>query len=198
ELGRAYLTSLRLPALAMPHLRALVDEAGESATIAVLDGTDIVYVAHVPAPRIMAIKIEVGTRDPAFATALGRVLLADLDPESLDDYLATTELRAIQPRTVVEPVALRRALDKTRRQGYALVDQELEAGLRAVSVPIREAEGQVVAALNFAVHAGDWPTPAIRRELLPLLNGAAAAIEPELAEPPPAHSGPAVIEQAEP
>jgi IclR family pca regulon transcriptional regulator len=189
ELGRAYLTSLRLPALAQAELRALVDAAGESTTIAVLDGADIVYVAHVPARRIMAIKIEVGTRDPAFATALGRVLLAGLDPEALEDYLATAELPAIQPRTLVDVAALRAALDKVRRQGYALVDQELEAGLRAVAVPIRDAEGRVTASLNFAVHAGAWTTSAIRRELLPRLLEAAAAIESE-ATVPTTHDAP--------
>src|SRR3954452_11357832 len=147
ELGRSYLTSLRLPAIAPPHLRALVESAGESATIAVLDDADIVYVAHVPAPRIMAIKIDIGTRDPAFATSLGRVLLAGLEPEELDDYFARTELRVIQPRTVVEADELRRALEKVRKQGYALVDQELEAGLRAVAVPIRDAQDRVTAAL---------------------------------------------------
>jgi len=185
ELGRSYLTSLRLPAIAQPHLLALVESVGESATIAVLDDADIVYVAHLPAPRIMAIKIDIGTRDPAFATALGRVLLANLELDELEHYLAAAELPAIQPRTVSDVEELRRALDKVRRHGFALVDQELEPGLRAIAVPIHDAAGRVLAALNFAVHAGAWPTSAMRKQLLPRLLEAAAAIERELAAPPP-------------
>jgi IclR family transcriptional regulator, pca regulon regulatory protein len=181
ELGRAYLSSLRLPDLARPHLQALVDDVRESATIAVLDDTDIVYVAHVPARRIMSISITVGTRDPAFATSLGRVLLAAQREETLDAYLDAVRLPAMTPRTVADPEALRAELTKIRRQGYALVDQELEDGLRAVAAPIRDGEETVVAALNLAVHASRWTIDAIRRELLPRLLEAAAAVEAELA-----------------
>jgi IclR family pca regulon transcriptional regulator len=185
ELGRAYLSSLRLPALALPHLRALVDQVQESATIAVLDGADIVYVAHVPAPRIMSISINVGTRDPAFATSLGRVLLAARTPEELDGYLVSAQLLSIVPRTVVEPAALRKELARVQQQGFALVDQELEVGLRAIAVPIRDPSGRVVAALNLAVQTGRWTLEAIRRDLLPALREAAARIENQLAAAPP-------------
>jgi IclR family pca regulon transcriptional regulator len=184
ELGRAYLSSLRLPAIAEPHLQALVDEVGESATIAVLDEHDIVYVAHVPARRIMSITIDVGTRDPAFATSLGRVLLAARDDAWLDGYLGAATLPSITDRTVSRPTSLRSELARARRQGYALVDQELEEGLRAIAVPIRDADGQVVAALNLAVHAGRWPVETIRAELLPRLRETAAASEQSLAETP--------------
>ena len=185
ELGRAYLSSLRLPTLAQPHLEALVDDVGESATIAVLDEADIVYVAHVPARRIMSIKIGVGTRDPAFATSLGRVLLAAHDAEWLDGYLGAAPLSPLTDHTVSGARPLRAELAKVRRQGYALVDQELEDGLRAVAVPIHDAEG-VVAALNLAVHAERWTIEAIRAELLPRLREAASAIEATLAAAEPA------------
>jgi IclR family transcriptional regulator, pca regulon regulatory protein len=181
ELGRAYLSSLSLPELARPHLQALVDDVRESATIAVLDDTDIVYVAHVPARRIMSISITVGTRDPAFATSLGRVLLAAQGDEALDAYLDAVPLPAMTPRTVADAGALRAELTKIRRQGYALVDQELEDGLRAVAAPIRDGDGSVVAALNLAVHASRWTVDAIRRGLLPRLLEAAAAVEAALA-----------------
>ena len=186
ELGRAYLSSLRLPTLARPHLEALVDDVGESATIAVLDDTDIVYVAHVRARRIMSITIGVGTRDPAFATSLGRVLLAARDDAWLDRYLGSAPLSPITDRTVSGVRPLRTELEKVRRRGYALVDQELEQGLRAVAVPIRDAEGTVVAAVNVAVHAGRWTVDAIRTDLLPRLREAAAAIEATLAAAEPA------------
>ena len=186
ELGRAYLSSLRLPTLAHPHLEALVDDVGESATIAVLDATDIVYVAHVPARRIMSITIGVGTRDPAFATSLGRVLLAAQDDAWLDGYLGSAPLSPITDHTVSGARPLRAELARVRRQGYALVDQELEDGLRAVAVPIHDAHGAVVAAVNLAVHAGRWTVEAIRADLLPRLREAANAIEAALAtaEPP--------------
>jgi IclR family pca regulon transcriptional regulator len=190
ELGRAYLSSLRLPTLAQPHLEALVAGVGESATIAVLDETDIVYVAHVPARRIMSITITVGTRDPAFATSLGRVLLAAQDDASLDTYLGSTPLSPITDRTVSSASPLRSELAKVRRQGYALVDQELEHGLRAVAVPIHAADGTVVAALNLAVHAGRWTIEAIRAELLPRLRETAMAIEATLGAAEPVRLAP--------
>ena len=107
ELGRAYLSSLRIPQIALPHLRDVTDELRESSSLAVLDGTDIVYVAHAPAKRILSITIDIGTRDPAFATSLGRVLLAGQDDDWLDHYLATVELPAITPRTINTPDKLR-------------------------------------------------------------------------------------------
>jgi IclR family pca regulon transcriptional regulator len=184
ELGRAYLSSLRLPELALPHLRELVDDVGESATIAVLDEQDIVYVAHVSARRIMSISISVGARDPAFATSLGRVLLAGQSDEALDGYLRSVQLPAMTARTVADAEALRAELGKIRRQGFALVDQELEEGLRAIAAPIRDSSGRVVAAVNLAVHASRWTLGAIRRELRPRLLETAAALESEVAASP--------------
>ena len=114
ELGRAYLSSLRLPTVAQPHLEALVEDVGESATIAVLDDAEIVYVAHVPARRIMSITISVGTRDPAFATSLGRVLLAAQPEAWLDGYLGSAPLAPITDRTVSGARSLRSELAKVQ------------------------------------------------------------------------------------
>jgi len=189
ELGRAYLSSLRLPELSLPELRSLVDDVHESSTIAVLDGTEIVYVAHVPARRIMSITINVGTRDPAFATSLGRVLLAGQSDEVLVGYLGSAELPAMTPRTLADPAALRAELVKVRRKGFALVDQELEDGLRAIAAPLRDGEGRVVAAVNLAVHASRWTLEAIRKELLPRLLQTAAAIDEKLAAEPASGGG---------
>ncbi len=184
ELGQAYLSSLRLPELALPHLRSLVDDVQESSTLAVLDETEIVYVAHVPARRIMSISIIVGTRDPAFATSLGRVLLAGLNDETLETYLRVADLPTMTARTVADADALRDELAKIRRQGYAIVDQELEDGLRAIAVPVRDGEGRVLAALNLAVHASRWSLAGIRRELLPKLVDTVAAIDAAVAREP--------------
>ena len=153
------------------------DELRESSSLAVLDGTDIVYVAHAPAKRILSITIDIGTRDPAFATSLGRVLLAGQDDDWLDHYLATVELPTITPRTITTPDKLRTELMRVRRQGWALVDQELEDGLRAIAAPIHDEHGNVIAAANLAVHASRWNNDAIRHTLLPRLLQATAAIE---------------------
>ena len=177
ELGRAYLSSLRIPEIALPHLRDATDELRESSSLAVLDGTDIVYVAHAPAKRILSITIDIGTRDPAFATSLGRVLLAGQDDDWLDHYLATVELPTITPRTINTPDKLRSELMRISRQGWALVDQELEDGLRAIAAPIHDEHGNVIAAANLAVHASRWNNDAIRHTLLPRLLQATAAID---------------------
>ncbi len=177
ELGRAYLSSLRLPEIALPHLRDATSELRESSSLAVLDGTDIVYVAHAPAKRILSISITIGTRDVAFATSLGRVLLAGQNDDWLDDYLATVELPPITPRTINTPEKLRAELHRIRRQGWALVDQELEDGLRAIAAPIHDEHGNVIAAANLAVHASRWSNDAIRNTLLPRLLQATTAID---------------------
>jgi IclR family transcriptional regulator, pca regulon regulatory protein len=179
ELGYSYLSSLRMPDVAQPHLEALVAEVHESSSMSVLDGRDIVYVARVPTRRIMTVGITVGTRFPAYATSMGRVLLADLDPEALDRYLAHTELRALTPRTTVDEGQLRAQLARVVSAGYALVDQELEIGLRSIAVPVRR-RGRAVAAINVSTHVGHVSAETARRELLPRLQSTADAIATDL------------------
>ena len=117
ELGYAYLSSLALPEVAQPHMEALVAQVHESCSLSVLDGGDVVYVARVPTRRIMAVAINVGTRFPAYATSMGRVLLAAQIPEALDAYLRGTELQAITPKTIVDPDRLRTVLRRVRPRG---------------------------------------------------------------------------------
>ncbi len=181
ELGYAYLSSLSLPEIAQPHLRALVDRVHESSSVSVLDGADVVYVAREATQRIMTVAIAVGTRFPAYATSMGRVLLSGLADRELDDFLARVELKPLTPATVTEPRKLRAEINRVRRQGWALVDQELECGLRAVAVPIRNQSGAVVAALNLSTHASRRSAEAIREDLLPPLREAAETIERDLA-----------------
>jgi IclR family pca regulon transcriptional regulator len=180
ELGYAYLSSLSLPEVAEPHLERLVAEVHESSSVSVLDGEDIVYVARVAASRIMTVSISVGTRFPAYATSMGRVLLAGLSEEQLDAYLEQVELRPLSPRTVTAPDALRSQLAKVRKQGWALVDQELEPGLRSVAAPIHDRSGSVVAAMNLSAHASRMPLDVIRRTLVPPLLATAARVEADL------------------
>ena len=181
ELGYAFLSSLTLPQIAQPHLRELVERVHESSSVSVLDGADIVYVAREPMRRIMTVAISVGTRFPAHATSMGRVLLAGMQDGDLDGFLRTAELRALTAATVTDRGKLKQELDRVRRQGWALVDQELEDGLRSIAVPLHGQAGAVVAAINLSTHANRRTPAAIRRELLPALREAAAAIEADLA-----------------
>jgi len=180
ELGYAFLTSLSLTDVAEPHMERLVAEVHESSSVSVLDGADIVYVARVPTSRIMTVSINVGTRFPAYATSMGRVLLAGLSEATLDAYLAEVALRPLSPRTITSADALRRELAKVRRQGWALVDQELEEGLRSVAAPIRDRSGETVAAMNLSAHASRMTIDAARRTLVPPLLATAARIEADL------------------
>jgi IclR family pca regulon transcriptional regulator len=180
ELGYAYLSGLGLPEVAQPHMEALVARVNESSSMSVLDDTDVVYVVRVPTRRIMAITLAVGTRLPAYATSMGRVLLAALAPDELDDRLGRTEIRPLTATTVADADALRARLDRVRDQGWATVDQELEEGVRSVAAPIRDASGAVTAALNVSAHASRTSMQALRRDVLPLLLETAAAVEAEL------------------
>jgi IclR family pca regulon transcriptional regulator len=180
ELGYAFLSSLSLTEVAEPHLERMVAEIHESSSVSVLDGDDIVYVARVPTSRIMRVSINVGTRFPAYATSMGRVLLAGLDDDALDAYLARVELRRLSSRTVKTARALRAQVARVREQGWAMVDQELEEGLRSVAVPVRDRSGRVVAAANVSTHASRWSSEAVREQLLPALLATAARIEADL------------------
>jgi IclR family transcriptional regulator, pca regulon regulatory protein len=184
ELGYAYLSSLSLPEVAEPHMEELVAEVHESCSVSVLDGDEVVYVARVPTKRIMTVAISVGTRFPAYATSMGRVLLAHQPVEWLDDYLATAELKPITRRTIIDPGKLRTTLARIRTQGFAVVDQELEEGLRSMAVPLHDPHGTVVAAMNVSARASRGSADAIRRELLPPLQAAALKVEADLGARP--------------
>jgi IclR family pca regulon transcriptional regulator len=181
ELGYAYLSSLTLPELAQPHLERLAGEVQESSSVSILDGDDIVYVARVPARRIMSVSISVGTRFPAYATSMGRVLLAGLPDDELSVRLARAELAGFTPRTITSPARLREEIARVRRQGYALVDEELELGLRSLAAPIRGRGGEVAAAVNLSAHAPRTSVADMKRHMLAPLRETAAAIERDLA-----------------
>lgn len=176
ELGFAYLSSQPWWQGAEPYMEEVVSELGESCSAAVLDGEDIVYVLRIPASKIMTINLSIGTRLPAYATSLGRVLLA-AEPEAwVREHLARTDRRALTPNTVTGIEELVTVLEKVRGQGYAIVDQELEVGLRSVSVPLISRSGQTVAALNVSVHATRATVSEIRKSFVPVLQRAAARI----------------------
>ena len=181
ELGYAYLSSLTLPEVALPHLEELVAEVHESSSVSELDGGDVVYIARVPTKRIMTVTISVGTRFPAYATSMGRVLLAAQPEPWLDAYLSTASLHHLTGHTITTERGLRQELRKIRARGWALIDQELEEGLRSLAAPIRDSDGTVIAAVNVATHAGRRSLDSIVADLLSPLLATAERIERDLA-----------------
>lgn len=181
ELGYAYLSSLSLPEIALPHVEQLVEQVHESSSISVLDGDEVVYVARVPTKRIMTVAISVGTRFPAHATSMGRVLLAWRSAEWLDGYLASAKLPALTPHTIADAESLRAELAGVRERGWAMADQELEEGLRSVAAPIRDQTGEVVAAINVATNVSRTGTEELTGRIVPHLLAAARHIEQDLA-----------------
>ncbi|MEU1554026.1 IclR family transcriptional regulator C-terminal domain-containing protein [Streptomyces scabiei] len=178
-LGYPPLSMLPLPRIAAPHLAELSARVHDSASLAMLTegGDEVQYTARVATSRIMSANITLGTRLPAYATSLGRVMLADLLPQApLPDPLA-----ALTPHTVTDRQELRTILERVRETGYALVDGELEEGLRSVAVPVREGGGRVVAAVNVAMHSSRRSVAECVDEVLPALRDAAGRIEGELA-----------------
>ena len=179
-LGWSYLSSLNLWEIAQPLMEDLVEQTGESCSAATLDLPDVVYVARVPTRRIMSITLGVGTRLPAHATSMGRVLLAALPPEHLDAFLGARPLEALTENTITDPTELRAVVAQVRVQGWALVDQELELGLRSVAAPIQDAERKTVAALNVSAAVSRVPLETLRDEILPLLLSTADAVSTAL------------------
>jgi IclR family transcriptional regulator, pca regulon regulatory protein len=176
SLGFGYLSSLNLWDVAQPFMEELVEQTHESCSAATLDLPDIVYVARVPTRRIMTISLGIGSRLPAHATSMGRVLLADLPDDELDAYLATGPFTAHTERTTVDPDELRTAVHRVREQGWSLVDQELEMGLRSISAPIRGADGRTVAAVNLAAAAPRVGLDDLRERFLPPMLATAEQI----------------------
>jgi len=180
ELGFSYLSSLSLPEIVQPHLESLSREVGESVSAAVLDGADIVYVARVPTRRIMSVRITIGTRFPAYATSMGRVLLAGLPDAAADAAVAASDLASLTDRTVTDARALRGELDRVRAQGWSMIDGELEPGLRSIAAPLHARDGGVVAALNVSTSATRDSVEHLLEAYLPPLLRTAAAIDAEL------------------
>ncbi|RKT86804.1 IclR family transcriptional regulator, pca regulon regulatory protein [Saccharopolyspora antimicrobica] len=186
EFGHAYLSSRSLPQIAEPHLRRLTRELREMTALAVLDGDEIRYVAQVPSPKLLSVTIPVGTRFPAHATSMGKVLLAGMSPELLEARLRSAELKQLTPHTVTTRERLLADLAGIREQGFAISDNELEEGLRGVAAPVRDSDGKVIAAVNVSLDAHRAPEGAVRREIVPLLVTTASRIEADLRLKPPA------------
>jgi IclR family pca regulon transcriptional regulator len=180
ELGYSYLSSQGVSGIVAPHLAKLASQVHESASAAILDGGDIVYIARSAGRKIMQVQITLGTRFPAYATSMGRVLLADLEPTESAKILAQSSPQALTANTITDAGKLAAELTRVRTQGYAIVDQELELGLRSLAVPVRDRSGRVVAAINVSTTASS-PLNETLAALLEPLHKCAQMIQSALA-----------------
>jgi IclR family pca regulon transcriptional regulator len=176
QLGYSYLSALSLPDIALPRLEQLVAETGEASEASILDRDHIVYVARVPGTAMMTISVNIGARRPAYATAMGRAMLADLPADELEEFLHKYPLHPILPLTITDSGEFRAELARVRSDGYALVNQELEEGLIAVAVPVRDRLGRARAAINLSTHIGRRSADGMR-SLAPAVSAAAKDIE---------------------
>jgi IclR family transcriptional regulator, pca regulon regulatory protein len=179
DLGYAYLSGLSFAEIAQPHMELLVRAIKESSSISVLDDLDVVYVVRVPTRRIMTITLAVGTRLPAYATSMGRILLARLPAEEREERLRRIRITKLTSHTVTSKKKLRDEIERAAEQGFAMVDQELEEGLRSAAVPIVDSKGET-AALNISVHASRADMDELRDDFLPQVLDTARAIEADI------------------
>ena len=176
RLGTSCLASMPMPAIVQPALDALSDRIGESSSVSILDGGEIVHVARAAQRKVMSISLMPGSRLPAYCTSMGRVMLAALPEAEARVRLGTAPLPARTPLTLTGPEAILAELSRIRAEGFALIDQEVELGLRSVAVPLVNARGQVVAALNLGLAAGPEPLEAMAARLVPELRAVAAEL----------------------
>jgi IclR family transcriptional regulator, pca regulon regulatory protein len=181
SLGMSYVSSLGLWDIARPHLEALVRRTGESSSMAQLDGSDIVYVARVSVPKIITLRVYIGTRFPAVQTSQGKVLLADLSSDALDAALAEPSRAGLPQYIGRSPEQLLAELTQVRARGWALADEELAPGVRSVAVPVRDGTGAVRAAMNVTVHAAETSTEVLLEQHLPKLLRTAGDVSAEWA-----------------
>ncbi|MCW2697374.1 MAG: Pca regulon regulatory protein, partial [Modestobacter sp.] len=180
ELGQAYLATTTVWDVVRERLARLAGDVQETSSAGVLEGDDVLYVVRVPYRRIMSMNVEVGTRIPAFASSMGRVLLAALDDDALEAALDRADLRPITPHTVSSVAALRDLVTEVREQGWCLMEQELEAGIQCVAAPVHDATGRVVAAVTVSTHTTRVGPGDLRGRMLPALLEAAADIDEDL------------------
>ena len=176
DLGFAYLTSMPFWNIAEPIMENLSLQVHQSCSAAVLDRTEIVYVVRIPAHKIMAINLSIGSRLPAYCTSMGRVLLSGLDEPELDATLAASDIQAHTSKAVTDAKGLRKIIAQVRKQGWAVVDQELEVGLMSLSAPIRNRQNKIIAAINISGSAQKRTAKQMVMEFLPPLQAAAQRI----------------------
>jgi len=176
ELASTYFSTSSLSDASQPVMEEVVERLHESSSVSVLEGTDILYIARVPTKRIMSVNLAIGVRLPAFATSMGRVLLAHLPDDRLDAYFAAATFKRLTPQTISTEAGLRGILRQVRQQGWAMVDQEVEVGVRSAAAPIRDQSGKVIAAINVSAHASRVMLRQLKRTHVPVVVDAARRI----------------------
>jgi IclR family pca regulon transcriptional regulator len=179
SLSSVFFSSSPLAAIAAPHLDTGTRLMEESCSLGILEHNMVVFIAHSPSHWLLKLEIRTGTRIPAYISAMGRVMLAFLPADELARYLDATELKAFTDRTVTSKTRLRSTLVRVREQRYAVIDQELEQGLRSIAVPVMQ-NGNVVAALGVASHVSRTTLRRMEREFLPVIRDLAARIGAEV------------------
>jgi IclR family transcriptional regulator, pca regulon regulatory protein len=181
RLGTSYVSALGLWQIARPHLEDLVSQTHESSSMAQLDGSDIVYVARASVPKIITLRVEIGTRFPALRTSQGKVLLAALDREAFDAAVAQPSRSGLPTFLPRDGALVRGEMRTVRARGWALADEELAPGIRSVAVPVRDGDGTVRAAMNVTVHAAETSVDVLVGEHLPRLLRTAGEVSAEWA-----------------
>lgn len=180
NLARAYLQSNAVSEIVQPALERLSEQVGESCSAAVLDGDEVMMIAHASPKRIIPVSAQIGFRLPAVSTSLGRVLLAALADRELDEFLSQTHFKKVTKFTTVDKGELRKAILKVRADGYALVDQEVEIGFRSIALPVKKQDGRIFAALNIGVHSERTPFKAMYGHFFPQLRALAGELQQQL------------------
>lgn len=176
ELGMSYINAQGLWDIARPHLESLVARTKESSSMSQLDGSDIVYTARVSVPKIIGLSVQIGTRFPAVATSMGHVLLSGLTTKQLDAILATPSKSPVIPRVKPTRKELNATLAEVRTRGWALSDERLSPGIRSIAAPVRDARGDIVAAVNVTTNAAETSLSVLKSAHLPMLLETAAQI----------------------
>lgn len=176
DLGYSFLSSLKVIEIAQRPMERLVEEVNESSSMSVLDGDDIVYVARVPTKRIMTIALALGSRLPVYPTSMGRVLLAGSSDAEVDRYISETRFERLTSHTITDKALFRDTIEDVRTEGYALVDQELEEGVRSIAAPITNGRGEVIAAMNVSCHAARVTVARMKSEFRPRLLATSAEV----------------------
>lgn len=182
QFSNAYLSTFGLSEAGRSAIRALTEKIGESSSMAVLDGHDVVYMARVETRRIFSSGLEVGSRLPAFCSSLGRVLLASLSDAELDRWLAEETFIPPSPRAITDPEKVLQKVLEARRLQYAIIDGEMEVGVRSIAVPIHDRSGRAIAALNIGTTAARASLDHMRKVFLPALREAAHEVEQTMSD----------------
>jgi IclR family transcriptional regulator, pca regulon regulatory protein len=180
RLAGAYLSSNAISGILQPAVERLSQDVNEACSAAVRDGEDIIMIAHAMPKRVIDVSAQIGLRLPAFASSLGRVLLAALDDAALDEFLAHATPRRLTPLTTIDKRMLRKAILKARADGFSYVDQEAEVGFRSISVPLRRLDGRVVASLNIGAQSERWLAKTMQGVFLPKLRETAEMLRQQL------------------